>query len=256
MLSCVRGNKRSQNIMLGGATALNSYHTLVFDLDGTLYPANSPYIRHIRNNILTFLEVKNFVPAGMTASEVWRPLFQKYNQTRRGLKEGGYKFDDSEYWSFHRAGVEKFLSQDQNLRNNLNRFPQKKYIFTNCHEVQALEALECLGIKDCFDGVIGAGMMGDFCKPEEQAFQVLLDYLNKPNGSGIVFFEDSFKNLVTAKKLGFTTVLIESITAEEEDVTSEQRKSLDSIISDLSNAKCIEKLQEDIPSIGIVDNDA
>ena len=88
---------------------------------------------------------KGWVSSRESAEEVWRPLFRKYNQSRRGLKSAGYEFDDSEYWSYHRSGVEHFMSVDIELRALLQSLPQKKYIFTNCDEQEAVKALTALG---------------------------------------------------------------------------------------------------------------
>jgi len=59
--------------------------------------------------------------------------------------------------------------------------------------------------------------MGDHCKPEKEAFEKVLAALPLEDGEGeegreggrvVVFFEDSFKNLLAARELGMKTVLI------------------------------------------------
>lgn len=75
-----------------------------------------------------------------------------------------------------------------------------------------------INLQGIFDGVIGAHAMGDICKPQPGAFQTAL----KSSGadpSKTAMFEDSFKNLRTAKSLGMTTVFITGETAKEENVT-------------------------------------
>lgn len=47
-------------------------------------------------------------------------------------------------------------------------------------------------------------------------------------------FEDSFKNLVTAKSLGMLTVFIQSDTAREEGVSQEQLATVDAVVRDVS----------------------
>lgn len=44
------------------------------------------------------------------AEDIWRPLFQKYNQSLRALREGGFEVEAEEYWDCLRAGAEDFLS--------------------------------------------------------------------------------------------------------------------------------------------------
>lgn len=48
-----------------------------------------------------------------------------------------------------------------------------------------------------------------------------------------VMFEDSFKNLVTAKSLGMSTVFIQSDTAREEGVSEEQLETVDAVVRDV-----------------------
>ena len=91
-------------------------------------------------------------------------------------------------------------------------------MFTNCHETQAREALDALGLLESFDGVFGAGGMGETCcKPEPAAFEKLFAHFSIENPRACVFFEDSLKNLRTAKtSFGMRTVLVASPTLDEE----------------------------------------
>ena len=57
-----------------------------------------------------------------------------------------------------------------------------------------------------FEGVIGAYSMGDVCKPEHAAFQKAIDICGA-DPKNIAMFEDSFKNLRTAKELGMASLL-------------------------------------------------
>lgn len=60
--------------------------------------------------------------------------------------------------------------------------------------------------------------MGDVCKPEMAAFEKAFAAANA-NATTSAMFEDSFKNLKTAKKAGMTTIMIIGETAAEENVT-------------------------------------
>lgn len=73
-------------------------------------------------------------------------------------------------------------------------------------------------MQDVFDGIIGADSMGDVCKPEVAAFQKALA-ISGATAVETAMFEDSFKNLRTAKSLGMTTIMIAGETAAEENVT-------------------------------------
>ena len=61
-------------------------------------------------------------------------------------------------------------------------------------------------LQGIFEGVIGSYSMGDVCKPERAAFQKAIDICGA-DPKNIVMFEDSFKNLRTAKELGMASLL-------------------------------------------------
>ena len=65
-----------------------------------------------------------------------------------------------------RCGAD-YLAPSADVRAFVESLPggrENKYVFTNCNETQALEALEALGLRDCFaDRVFGAGGMGECC---------------------------------------------------------------------------------------------
>ena len=187
---------------------------LIFDLDGTLYPAGE-YTRHIRKNLFKFMHEHGMVDDLETAEAVWRPLFLRYNQSYKGLVSGGFQFDRDQYWKQHREGGELFVRRDEGLIETLRKMPFEKVIFTNCREAEAIDMLRILGVEDLFSKVYGADFLGDTCKPEEDSFTKVTDDLNA-SGKDMYFFEDSIKNLKTGKKFGMKTVLIEGMTATEE----------------------------------------
>ena len=169
------------------------------------------------------------------AEPFWRPHFQKYNQTYRGLKAAGLEIDYDDYWATCRAGVDQFLGEDKALKSFLESLPQKKYVVSNCNETQVHEALDVLGISKCFSGVYGAKFMLPHCKPEPQAFQKVLDDL-QVDPTECAMFEDSYKNLVTCNNMGMATVFVESeIHVREEGVQEFHHSILDAVVPTLSD---------------------
>ncbi len=61
------------------------------------------------------MRAKLGVPAGRE-EETWRPLFQKYNQSLRALKAGGFHILEDEYWDCLRAGAEDYLRPDKQVQ--------------------------------------------------------------------------------------------------------------------------------------------
>jgi len=66
-------------------------------------------------------------------------------------------FIDDEYWTYCRQGTSDFFKTDEHLKSFLESIPKstQKYIFTNANEKEAIECLECLGIKEYFLHVYG-----------------------------------------------------------------------------------------------------
>ena len=64
-----------------------------------------------RNNLWGYMHTHLGVPEGQQ-EKIWRPLFQKYNQSLRALKAGGYDIKNEEYWDCLRAGAVEYLRPD------------------------------------------------------------------------------------------------------------------------------------------------
>ena len=200
------------------------------DLDGTLYAIENGYEDACRARVFQFMVDELGFADAHAAKAAWRPQFQKHNQTLRALRSGlGLTFDENKYWTVTRGDPREVLKTNADAlaalaaaddRARRDGKTLKKYVFTNCAEKQARESLEALGLLACFDGVFGADVMGDTCKPSLEAFRKV----QKIAGfefTKAAFFEDSVKNLATAKTLGVTTVLVASATAIEEGVRSD-----------------------------------
>ena len=213
---------------------------LLFDLDGTLYDQSNGYEANIHNNIFEFMaQAKggkfDAISTVEEAKSVWKPIFEKYNLTKRGLLGEGYEFDGVEYDKFVRRGASKFIQPDPELRKFLISFPpnKRKVIFTNAPEFSAHEILGLLGVADLFDGVFGSEFLDNqVCKPERAAFEKVLKHLNIPEcqHNRICFFEDSFKNLVAGKELGFQTVFVSSSTMLDEGRSNDETAIFDAVV--------------------------
>jgi hypothetical protein len=71
--------------------------TILFDLDGTLYPIENGYEGHIRNRLLDYMNIRLGVPR-QDAHAVWWKHFQIHNQSLKGLRAAGYQIDTEDYW--------------------------------------------------------------------------------------------------------------------------------------------------------------
>lgn len=212
-----------------------TFDLLLFDLDGTLYDQACGYEAEIHANIFKFMAQStggkfDAIQSVEQAQRVWQPIFNKYNLTKRGLIGEGYEFDGAEYDKFIRQGAAKYIQRDAELAEFLQSLPQRKVVFTNAPESSAHEILDLLGVSDQFEAVLGTQFLENrVCKPERAAFEKVLNHV-QVEPSRICYFEDSFKNLVAGKALGFATVFVMSATLHNEGRTRQELSQFDAIV--------------------------
>lgn len=184
-----------------------TFSTLLIDLDDTLYPNNNGLWGAIRERMAQFLEYRmGFSPEEIP--EIRRIYFETYGTTLKGLQIN-YQVDADEYLSYvHDIPLEKYISPDEKIRPLLMSLPQQKWIFTNADINHARRVLAILKIDDCFAGIIDIHALSFFCKPDPQAYQNALSVAGENDPTHCVMFDDALRNLVPAKQLGVTTVLV------------------------------------------------
>jgi len=199
--------------------------TLIFDLDGVLYPAANGYLDNVRQNQRNYLIEKHGL-SEEEARRVRKEAFAKHNQTLKGLRSLGYEVDHDEFTEFVRRGMYEYLSRDERVNETLERLKAtvsskkngKMVLMTNTAERQARKCLDALSIDERLfeDGIYGSEFMGDVAKPMPEAFQVVCDDIGV-SPEECIMFEDSFKNLKTCVSvLGMGGVFISGETLEME----------------------------------------
>ncbi|EPS62697.1 hypothetical protein M569_12094, partial [Genlisea aurea] len=217
------------------------YDCLLFDLDDTLYPLSSGLAASVVKNIQDYLMEKLGVEESKI-SDLCNLLYKNYGTTMAGLRAIGYDFDYDEYHGFvHGRLPYENLKPDPVLRSLLLSLSHRKIIFTNADKDHAAKVLCRLGIEDCFEGIIcfetlnprekmaaasdepeifnivqhldrgsSFGLLPPtpvLCKPSESAIEMALKIANiDPHRT--LFFEDSVRNIESAKRSGLDTVLI------------------------------------------------
>lgn len=93
------------------------------------------------------------------------------------------------------------------LRHLLQSLPGRKLVFTNAPRNYALRVLDILGISDCFELIFSVESTKYHGKPSVRGFQMLLKTIHA-KASDCVMLEDSLPALMTAKRLGMTTIWV------------------------------------------------
>ena len=183
-------------------------HTLIFDLDNTIYPKSAGIMQAIGQRILAFMEEE----LGINSSRVHvlrDTLFQEYGTTLRGLK-AHFQFEVQDYLDYvHNVELSHFIKPDPNLNKVLAYLPQKKFIFTNADQKHTNNILAYLGICDEFTDIIDVHKIDPYVKPNPEAYTKAQEILKLDKWDGVLFIDDSLQNIISAERAGLKSVLID-----------------------------------------------
>ncbi len=183
--------------------------TLIFDLDDTLYPPDSGVWQRIGERINLYMHTKVNIPLA-EVTRIREAYFHEYGTTLRGLQIL-HHVDALDYLSFvHDIPLQEYLKPNPILRSRLASLPQNKVIFTNADRAHAERVIDALDLGGIFEQIIDIIAIHPYCKPQPEAFQIALQKLGIADPSRCVIFEDSARNLRTARSLGLITVFVGS----------------------------------------------
>ena len=184
---------------------LRHIDTWLFDLDNTLYPAESGFMGEIVVRMTDFVEKVTGLPRE-EAFKLQKTYLAEHGLTLKGMMLN-HGVDPAEFHAiFHDMSLEA-LTHDAPLLAALERLPGRRLIFTNADEVHAERVLAHLGLAHLFDDVFHIGSAGYEPKPSPEAF-TRIGAAHGIDPTVTAFFEDAERNLAPAADLGMTTVLV------------------------------------------------
>jgi len=184
---------------------LSHIETWLFDLDNTLYPAESGFMGQVEVRMTEFVGRVT----GLPRDEAY--ALQKRYLAEHGLTLGGlmanHGVDPADFHAiFHDMSLDG-LAHDPDLLADLRRLPGRRLIFTNADAFHAERVLAHLGLSDLFEEVFHIHSFGFAPKPDPAGFdRMIVEHGVDP--ALTAFFEDSERNLAPAANLGMTTVLV------------------------------------------------
>jgi len=191
--------------MIGAPADLRHVDTWLFDLDNTLYPAESGFMAQIVVRMTDFVEKVTGLPRD-TAFKLQKTYLAEHGLTLKGMMLN-HGVDPAEFHAiFHDMSLAA-LAHDAPLLAALERLPGRRLIFTNADEVHAERVLAHLGLAHLFDEVFHIGSAGYEPKPSPEAF-TRIGAAHGIDPTVTAFFEDAERNLAPAADLGMTTVLV------------------------------------------------
>jgi putative hydrolase of the HAD superfamily len=137
-----------------------------------------------------------------------RDDFLKTHGTTLNALRRYYFVDPDEFLDFvHDIPLRQYLQYDPALDRMMGSIKLGKIIFTNADAKHARRVLACLGILRHFEWIIDIHLLDFINKPDRRAYLKAMDIVAAlPEESLLV--EDSWANVIPARRLGMTTVLI------------------------------------------------
>jgi len=210
----------------------NNIDTWVFDLDNTLYSADSGIFQQVGTLMGKFV-AKHLNINIKKAKEIQRKYYKQHGTTLKGLMDNHGVDPDSFLEEVHKLDY-SIVNPNLKLAKNLENLNGKKFIFTNANKKHADIILDKLQIANLFEGIFDIKMANYIPKPEIQTYEKLIETYNiNPNKT--IMFDDIAKNLVPASKVGFTTVWIDVGHENFSDDIASSKKYLDYQTKNLSN---------------------
>jgi putative hydrolase of the HAD superfamily len=184
----------------------SQFEYILFDLDETLYPREAGVMGVITERILCFMTQKVGIPADDAPTKK-HDYYQKYGTVLRGLMEE-YNVAPEEYLNFvHDFDPRDFLGISPPLDKMLKEIPLRKAIFTNADMAHSERVLNTLQVRPHFDRIIDIKALNYQNKPNPMAYRKALNLLGV-SGESCIMVDDTPRNLIPAKDLKMTTILI------------------------------------------------
>lgn len=182
------------------------FEYILFDLDETLYPVEAGLMAEMIQLMEDYMTHTLGIPADDVRTKR-RRYAQKYGTTLRGLLEE-YHIRPAEYLSFvHAVNPADFFGPSPPLDNMLRSIPLSKVIFTNADRGHCERVLNTLQVRHHFETIIDIETMNYRNKPDPQVYIHALEIL-QTTGDRCIMVDDLPRNLIPAKNVGMTTILI------------------------------------------------
>jgi putative hydrolase of the HAD superfamily len=186
---------------------MKNYEVLFIDLDETIYPKTNGLWQLISNRINQFM-VDQLQISVIDAQKLRKHYLDTYGTTLNGLLTH-HDIDPLDYLDYvHDIPLEEMLQHEPELRGILIQLTARKFVFTNSSNRHADRVLRHLDIQDLFVGIIDIQSLEYVNKPREEAYRRALSLSGNPDPKKCMLIDDRFVNLVPAKEMGITTVLV------------------------------------------------
>ena len=198
--------------------------TWIFDLDNTLYSADSGIFQQVHELMGKFVSSHLSINID-EAKQIQKKYYKQHGTTLRGMMDNHGVDPDHFLTEVHKLDY-SIVGPNYKLNEELIKLKGRKIIYTNANMQHALDVLERLELSNFFDDIYDIKMANYIPKPEIAPYEQLIEQFNIDNKSAAMF-DDIAKNLVPAKKVGFTSVWIDAGYENFSDDIKASKKYLD-----------------------------
>ena len=206
-------------------------NTWIFDLDNTLYSADSGIFQQVHRLMGEFIS-KNLNMDLTEAKKLQSKYYKQHGTTLRGMIDNHGTNPDHFLEEVHKLDY-SIVGPNDLLNKELQKLKGRKIIYTNANKQHVINVLERIDLTNFFDEIFDIKMANYIPKPEIKPYEQIIDLFNiNPKSSAM--FDDIARNLVPAKKVGFTPVWIDAGYENFSDDIKSSKNYLDYETRDLS----------------------
>ena len=206
-------------------------NTWIFDLDNTLYSADSGIFQQVHQLMGEFIS-KNLSMDMSDAKKLQSKYYKQHGTTLRGLMDNHGIDPDHFLDEVHRLDY-SIVGSNKTLNEELHKLEGRKIIYTNANKKHVIDVLDRIDLSNFFDEIFDIKMANYIPKPELLPYEQIINLFNiEPKSSAM--FDDIAKNLVPAKKVNFTSVWIDAGYENFSDDIKASKEYLDYSTRDLS----------------------
>ena len=210
----------------------NKINTWIFDLDNTLYSADSGIFQQVHIFMGEFISKYLNIEIN-EAKKLQKKYYKKHGTTLRGMMDNHSVDPDLFLSEVHKLDY-SIVDPNEELNKQLEKLKGRKIIYTNANRQHADEILKRLKLTHIFTEIFDIKNANYIPKPEITPYeQIIKDY--EINPSKAIMFDDIAKNLVPAKNIGFTTIWINAGYENFSDDIKKSKKFLDYETKNISN---------------------
>ena len=212
-------------------TLKNKINTWIFDLDNTLYSADSGIFQQVHTLMSKFVSTHLNIDI-KKATELQRKYYRQHGTTLRGLMDN-HNVDPDHFLSEVHQLDYSIVGPNFKLNRELEKLKGRKIIYTNANRQHANDILIRLELTNMFDEIFDIKTANYIPKPEASPYEQIISEFNIDPITTIMF-DDIAKNLVPAKNVGFASVWIDVGYENFSDDIAKSKKYLDYETKDLS----------------------